>query len=496
MRVWGQILLILAVCVAEMVWPGSIWAKTLRQGGIPLNYGEAVTGSLDDELFRQVYVFTGQAEEVVAINMERIEGDLDPYLLLTDEQGSILAVSDDDGSGADARIEVEHLPAMGRYFVIATRYGQEHGNTRGDYQLLLEQIGTSIASASSTLQYGDSVLGRISAEQPLMFYFVRAQRGEVINVLMRRTSGNLDPRLDLATPDGLVLVSNDDDPQAEGTLDAGIREYTILRTGLYLIVATRFGDQAGDTEGSFVVSVTQISPEDLGASPEQARLLDYGMSLEGALDTDVPVRYYRFDAQRGDVITATLASRSGALDPLLKLTDANLSELARDDDGSGGVDARIAAFTLPSSGTYYLLATHTEKRGGQRTGGFALQLTGRAGIVGGRALEIVYGATVSGLIDSSNDAEEYVFFGQQGDVIRISMERASGDLDSLVTLYDSERKQIAFDDDGGSDQDALIQQFVLPRDDMYILVASRYDRDAGTTSGAYFLILELVRSGS
>jgi len=76
------------------------------------------------------------------------------------------------------------------------------------------------------------------------------------------------------------------------------------------------------------------------------------------------------------------------------------------------------------------------------------------------------------------------------------MERASGDLDSLITLYDSRRKQIAFNDDEGDTQNALLRNFVLPRDDMYILVASRYQREAGTTSGAYVLTLELVRAGN
>ncbi|MBN2306284.1 MAG: PPC domain-containing protein, partial [Anaerolineae bacterium] len=294
---------------------------------------------------------------------------------------------------------------------------------------------------------------------------------------------------------GLVLVTNDDDPLAEGTLDAGIRGYTVLSSGVYLIVATRFGDRAGDTEGSYALSVEQTPPDELGTSLETARLMDYGMTVEGEIDQDVPVRYYRFNARRGDVITAMLSLRSGGVDLLLRLLDEHQNEVVQDDDGGDGTNARIAAYTLPASGTYYLLATHTAKPGGARVGGFSLQLSGRAGVVGGRALEIVYGATVSGIIDNTTSSEEYVFFGQQGDVIRISMERASGDLDALVTLYDSERKQIMFDDDGGNDQDALIQQFILPRDDMYILVASRFDRDTGTTSGAYILTLDMIRSG-
>jgi hypothetical protein len=65
----------------------------------------------------------------------------------------------------------------------------------------------------------------------------------------------------------------------------------------------------------------------------------------------------------------------------------------------------------------------------------------------------------------------------------------------LITLYDNERKQIAFDDDSGDDQNAVLEGFVLPSDGTYIIIASRYDRETGITSGAYILSLDLIRSG-
>jgi hypothetical protein len=465
------------------------------QGALPLTFGDPASGTLDDENFRQVYTFVGQAEDVIAISLTRAEGDLDPYVLLTDEQGVILAVSDDDGPGADARIAFKRLLSDGRYFVIATRFGQEHGSTTGDYVLMLDRIGTGVTE-NTVLAYGDSVLGRIVQDDAIFFYFLRARRGDVINVTMRRISGDLDPRVDLVTTDGVVLASNDDDPTAAGTLDAGINDYLILESDVYLIAATRFGDKAGDTEGDYVLSVTRTPPDELGYRLESARLIDYGMDLDGEVTDDNPARYFRFDAARGDVITATLNGGTGDLDPLLALLDADQVELAQDDDGGDGRDARIAAFTVPRTGLYYLVATRSDKRDGETSGEFSLELNGRPGVVGGRALEIVYGASVSGLIEDGRVMEEYVFFGQQGDVITISMERTTGNLDTLVTLYDSNRKQIAFDDDSGeAAKDSLIERFELPRDDMYILVASRFERETGTTSGAYILSLELVRAG-
>ena len=493
--VWGFVAAVLVVSGPGMpTGHAPVHADAWRQGWLPLEAGEAVFGTLDDDSFRQVYTFNGQMNEVVAISMNRQSGDLDSYLLLTDEQGHILALSDDNGPSTNAHIEFKRIPASGRYFVIATRFGQDHGTTSGDYTLLLERVGSGVTE-NTTLQYGDSVLGRITQEEPLAFYFLRAQRGDVINITMRRTSGDLDPHLDLATGDGTVMVSNDDDPNAAGTLDAGISDYTILEDGIYLIVATRFGREAGDTDGSYVLSLSQTPTDELGTGLENARLIDYGTTLEGAIDDETPFRYFQFDARRGDVITVTLTAESGNLDPEVKLLSTDFVEMAQDDNSGDGQDARLAAITLPASGTYTLIATRNREADGQTEGTFAIQLNGRAGVTGGRALEIMYGATVTGQLDGDKVSEEYVFFGREGDIVKIAMERASGDLDSLVTLYDSDRKQIAFDDDSGDNKDALIQRFELPRDDMYILVASRYDRETGTTSGAYILSLELVRAG-
>ena len=357
----------------------------------------------------------------------------------------------------------------------------------------MERVGAGTTN-TPVIHYGDSVYGRIAPDSPLAFYFLQAERGDVVNIALRRTSGDLDAHLDLALTNGQIIVSNDDDPAAEGTLDAAITNYTIMKTDLYLIVATRFGREAGNTSGSYTLTVTQTPPEALGSTLDEARLIDYGSVLEGALDDENPVRYFRFEAQRGDVITVTMQAASGNLDSLVKLVDSTEAVLFSDSEGSGQRDARIPAYTLPNTGTYYLVATRVGEQEGRSEGTYSLRLTGRPGVAGGRALEIIYGATVNGLIQDAHSAEEHVFFGQAGDVLRIAMERTSDDLDPLVTLLDSDRKQIAFDDDSGGDQNALIDGFALPHDGMYIIVASRYQGEIGQTSGAYLLTLELLRS--
>ncbi|MEW6580657.1 MAG: hypothetical protein AB1435_15880 [Chloroflexota bacterium] len=469
-------------------------AGDLLQTGVEVQVGQPVSGTIGGESHRHIYIFAGQENEVISISMSRLSGDLDPLLLLTNSDGVILNISDDDGDRTDALIELERLPATGRYFIIATRFGQEHGTTAGNFSLLVERVGSS-PTADSTLAYGDQVLGRITAQAPLAFYFLRAQRGDVITISMQRTSGNLDPYLDLATPDGIVLMSDDDGMSAGGTLDAAITSYTALRSGVYLIVATRFGREAGTTEGTFVLSVTQTPAEMLGLEPDSARLIDYGMTLTGTISDETPIRYFRFEAERGDVIAVTMQRQDSSLDPFVRVLDASLTPLAEDDNSGDDRGARIAALALPQRGTYYIAASRSGEQAGRSQGAFALRLSGRPGLTNGQALEIIYGATVSGLISDQTPEEEYVFVGQAGDVVRITMERVDGDLDSLVTLYDSERKQIAFDDDSGGEQNARLDRFELPADGMYLLIASRFDRAKGTTSGSYLLTLELVRPG-
>lgn len=503
LRAWRRIFLVgvafLAIAVGSHTHARPAAASPPTQSDQALRRGEPVHDTLDNSIFRRIYTFAGQGGESITLTMNAGEDSaLDPYLLLTDERGTILAISDDSGETVNAHIASKRLPADGRYFVIATRFGQEHGSTTGTFTLLLNTVGSDSSSSTSAnntiITYGESAFGRITNEQPQLFYFLRATRGDVISIHMQRTSGNLDPHLDLATSQGQVLVSNDDSPEAQGTLDAAIQDYRVLTSDIYLIVATRFGREAGSTQGSFVITVSRTPLDDLGDSAETALLLDYGMTVQGELTDERPQRFYEFQAGRGDVVTLSMNNTNGNLDPYLRLLNANQEEIASDDNSGENRNARIAAYTIPITDRYIIVATRFGLEQGQSTGSYSFSLNGRPGVVGGQALEIIYGAAVSGQINQENVSEQYVFFGQAGDTIRVSMARSTGDLDPLVTLYDSDRKQIAFDDDSGTDQDALLESFELPRDDMYLISASRFDREAGTTSGAYELTLELIRA--
>lgn len=348
--------------------------------------------------------------------------------------------------------------------------------------------GPPAQAGAETIGYGQSVLGQIVRSNRAAFYFLRAQRGDVIDITMRRVSGSLDPHLDLATAEGGILAANDDDPLSEGTLNAAIRDFTIPKTGIYLIQATGYGQ----SEGSFTLAVMRIPPDELGKTIERALLLDYGATVQSTWAEAFPMRYFRIHAEAGDLLTVTV--RSSEAPSTITILDHTSTELAHASDDGTGL-ARITAFSAPATGAYALAVSASRLPTSEEEARFELQLSGRVAPRAGQPVEIRYGEVLTGMISDTNPIEEYVFQGRAGEMVRVAMERASGDLDALVTIYDQGRKQIAFDDDGAGEKDALIDSFTLPYDGPYIVAASRYQRGQGLTNGAYILRLEQIRPG-
>ncbi len=54
-------------------------------------------------------------------------------------------------------------------------------------------------------------------------------------------------------------------------------------------------------------------------------------------------------------------------------------------------------------------------------------------------------------------------------------------------LADSNLQELASDDDSGGGQSAEIKSFLIPADGRYYILATRFDRKAGTTSGGFKL---------
>lgn len=460
-------------------------------------YGVTVTGTLNDGTPSAVYSFSGLRGDVISIDLSVTSGNLDPILTLIDSTGAVVALSDDgsvgSGNSRNLRLASLHIPRSDQYSLVVARFGYALGTTSGAFTLSVDRIGVSSASGSA-LRYGDSVYNTITDSTPQVYYTFRAQRGDVISVRMQRASGDLDPALLLVNSQSQVIADNDDSP---GSLDAAINGFIIQEDGVYALIASRFGQAAGRSKGAFVLSLVSGAESGLGKSAEFALPILPGIPVTGEITDNSNVRFYSFEGRRDDVVTIRMNRVGGALDTFLALLDPSQREIVSDDDGSGEQNSLISGFVLPRDGTYTIVATRYQRAEGTTVGPYQLILEVSGSVfdnVQGDSRRIEYGTTVNGTITDATPGVLYAFVGQRGDVISVAMNRTSGNLDSRVLILNANQDPLTSDDDGGGEQNSLIQSYTISTTGLYYLLATRYTGTDGNpnTTGGFSLTLSEV----
>ncbi|GAB4546869.1 MAG: hypothetical protein OHK0023_07190 [Anaerolineae bacterium] len=227
--------------------------------------------------------------------------------------------------------------------------------------------------------------------------------------------------------------------------------------------------------------------------------ITYGQTIEGRL-TDESFRViYAFRGSAGEIIEARMRALDGTLDPTLILLDAQNTLIAQDDDAGDGYNAALIAITLPSDGLYFLVATRFGGANGITLGRYSLTLN-RVGIAADPRLaqdatELEYGANSVNELDNETFERIYTFGALRGDILTITMERISGDLDSVIILADAEGNTLLINDedaDRPGTLDAAIRGLRIERSGNYLLVASRFGGAGGTSRGAYSLKLTRI----
>jgi hypothetical protein len=472
-----------------LICPFLAAAQDTPRGSIA--YGVPASGVIDDANPRQTYTFDGLRGEVVSFELQVTDGDLDAVIVLTDDNGALIASGDDSISTRDVRLAFVQIPRSAPYTVVVGRFGYGLGTTSGSFTLSARREGVSFASGSA-LRYGDSVYNEITDMTPQVYYSFRAARGDILSVRMQRVSGDLDPFVQVVNAFGLVIGENDE-VIGSGSLDAHITALAIPDDGMYAIVASRFGQAAGRSRGSFVLTLETAAQSGLGASAEFALPLTIGVPTEGEISDARSALFYSFEGRRDEIISITMSRVGGELDTFVALADSNLQELISDDDGGGGQNSAIRDFVLPADGIYTVIATRYQRADGATEGRYQLNVTSAGTIFDDAppgALRIEYGTTVTGRIDDRTPEITYVFYGREGDPITISLSRADGDLDPVVTLTDANGAQLVRDDDGGNGQDARIERYTLPATGVYLIRAGRFvGEDVLPTRGSFILVL-------
>jgi hypothetical protein len=353
--------------------------------------------------------------------------------------------------------------------------------------LMLFPAAAIRAQEDNLITYGVSLSGQISSASPRAVYAFDGLRGEVLSISLKAT-GSLDPVLSLVDAGGAILFHQDD---SAGSRDVTIEAFRVPQSGRYRLIVGRFGYRLGSTTGDYTLLVERI-----GVSSASGSALRYGDSVINTITNMTPQMFYSFRAQRGDLINIRMERVSGDLDPYLQVVDSSAFLLADNDDatGSGSLDAGIFNLLIEQDGTYIIKATRYGEAAGTSSGRFVLTLeeADNSGLGNSpqAAIPILVGETLDGELTNANYNRYYAFEARANDLITVRMNRTAGTLDAFLILANAGLQQLAADDDSGGGQNARIENFLIPADGRYYIIASRFEGETGTTAGGYRLELQ------
>ncbi len=122
--------------------------------------------------------------------------------------------------------------------------------------LALPLLRVSAQPASiNPINYGETVTETIDSGAFFDWWQFEALAGEQVRAVMS-AAGGLAPQIGILSGGGTLVASS-----PEGEVNAAVTvEYTIPEDGLYIIVATRIGRDAGTTSGTYSLSLTLLNP--------------------------------------------------------------------------------------------------------------------------------------------------------------------------------------------------------------------------------------------
>jgi hypothetical protein len=426
--------------------------------------------------------------------------------------------------------------APGQVYLASVFVNTDGGLTTGPSGIKTDPpLATGIdISTASPLVPGAAVTSSITRSQVAEVYRFTGQANDVITLSMDATGGNLDTLLLLLDPNGNIVGSNDD--RATGVTNAQILNLTLVLPGEYTVIATRYGQSLGGTEGTYSLL---LQNQATGSTASTELLTALGGLPTGAIaislqwSTNADIQLLVRDPQGNTLFNDRTSIPSGGQlvqNGNLNCTVAQSSPLlyaywpdARLQAGAYEIEVqyrsqcndnrpvRVALNVIAGGSNViksvtqdmlfqerYVTSFFVDTAGSITAGegglfgttvrpdasGFLPQVNATSDSIP----SVNFNETVNGSIRLDRRAEFYAFDAEAGQSVTIQMQRVSGTLDPVLFLIGPNGDQVAQNDDAtGDTRDSLINQFVLPAAGRYIIIATHFGGQFGVTAGDYTL---------
>ena len=244
---------------------------------------------------------------------------------------------------------------------------------------------------AESIAYGETKTGSIDNEYWTFSYCFDATVGDLVEIQLSATSGDLDTLVGIFEETFTDLLASNDDIN-EGNRNSGLT-FDVPTTGRYLIAVTRYDLGDGTTTGDYELTILLANPTpnptpDTATTPPtetaednticgspSAVLMRIGETQTGSISNDQFVVGHCWFAEAGDVVQISATATSGDLDPRLLITDPTLATVfaENDDIGLGNSNSQLE-FTVPERGRYVAAVTRFQEAEGLTTGDFVLNI--------------------------------------------------------------------------------------------------------------------------
>jgi hypothetical protein len=448
-----------------------------------------VTDALNPLSPARYYVLQGRGGDLIIVSMERVDGVIDPLVMIIDSRlQNVLAVDNDGGSDRNARLRFV-LPADGAYIIKAT--SAQQGDLNGSYRLFITlanptatpappQTATAAESQFAPLRAGITN-GTITRAVSFRAYAFHLKAGDNFRVVPS-TSGGLQV--------GLYLFNPAMREAARAELGAPLA-FVASRDAGYLLIVSRI-----DGIGTFALDAVLPDREPV---PLGAERLIPGQRQEGAIGAQ-PGALYAFDAPPGTRLNLSLTGS----DLIAVLAGPAFDEIAVSSTGA------IRDVLLRTGGTYMILVMPQGGVNAFQPAAYALTFQGQIDpnqvptvtptvaptltpVVSASATpgaeagfpQIRYGSSVDGRLEVATPRVYYRFQGFSGDQITLTMAAgADSRIQPLLYLYYYGQAPplliTGAVSNAAQPPRSATTDAVLPYTGVYVIVATSKDAASGT----------------
>lgn len=224
-----------------------------------LTSGSSLEGRFTEEQGMLLYAFSAQEGDPITLTMSAQSGDVDPFLVLLNERGELVASDDDSAGNLNALLNVS-APQDGLYLVLASSFRSLYlpESEAGDFSLLLEGGATDAEAVEELLlnpslpelSLDGSLTVELSEEMPVFLAYVTVR--DSVNLALNAESNAVDTLLYVFDSEGQRLGLDDDSGSVGNS--AYLPSLRMDEAGKYLIVATQHDFLAPTSYGAFTLS--------------------------------------------------------------------------------------------------------------------------------------------------------------------------------------------------------------------------------------------------